>query len=133
MVTGYKIGNLAIDSIASFYRIIIPTILASHDSPSRVAILNGATYQVTAGKTFKCCGVRALGWTEGTAVDWGLRYADNAALTTNPVAIPCNVVNVVAGTFDYPAFFDVPAGKYFGMYGASGFLTESIFCWGYEI
>ena len=96
----------------------------------------GASYQVTAGKTFYITGII---WLKGdVAVNLAhIRYADNAALTTNPVAIGINAPTM-AYTTPIPmisiAGLSAPAGKYVGIFDTSASsITVSVIIIGYEV
>jgi hypothetical protein len=96
-----------------------------------------ANYQVTAGKTYYICGMYIV--SNNTAAHTGLlRYADDAALTTNPVdlafQVPRCTVAFTPGQMPLiPIFGTVPAGKYVGIYNAAAVAwVFSAFLFGYE-
>ena len=96
-----------------------------------------ADYVVTAGKTFYVTGVHIIVLSDATT-NISLRYADNAALTTNPVSMDFNtpkVAAVAAGRYAlWPLFGKTaPAGKYVGMFNATAAACDvDMVIFGYE-
>jgi hypothetical protein len=99
----------------------------------------GANYQVTAGKTFYMTGYLLLAQTVNCALD--IRYADNAALTTNPVILitlrGATLPVVTVGMYDIPVpIFGVsaPAGKYVGIFSVTAADSYPwVWMYGYEV
>lgn len=83
----------------------------------------GANYQVTAGKTFYLTGFQPL-YKSNTSSAMEIRYADDAALTTNPVTMLSILtggagLSIAAGNFSTwtPVFGPAaPASKYVGVF-----------------
>jgi hypothetical protein len=119
----YRIANLTTDVLAGrvFVNIVSgrATLAAGAGKPGQSA---GADYVVPVGKTLTIVGVQIsedAAWTAGAYYE--LRYADDAALTTNPVTLANVAAAVAAGARILPiAGVTVPAGHYVGVFNNTG-------------
>ena len=128
MADVWKIGSLTTDTLTG--RTIIGAI-ATGAAGGHCFQVAGADYVVTAGKTFHITGIVPILVTAGSSLHMYIRYADDAALTTNPVnlfeitdladpvpiMIPCNI--------------SVAAGKYVGIFNSAAVLATAAII-GYE-
>jgi hypothetical protein len=147
MAEAFKIGAYATDTMTGKVVKIIAT--RGFGAVNTGAGVNfyfaGATYQVTAGKTFHCTGFEVLFTDVFTANSYlEVRYGDNAALTTNPVTmfalpVPTGATTVYIGSVVFPVGdVQAPATKYVGVFNNSGTNQAvagaySVMAFGYEV
>lgn len=140
-VTVLRIGGAGVDSLTGIYPIMVTTIMqtALAGAIQGNFLLRAANYAVTAGRTLYITGLtyRVAGSpTAGSYLE--VRYADNAALTTNPVNlfyIPTHDATYQV-TRVIPVAATVAATKYVGVWNPSGtnFTTNiSVTIMGFEV
>lgn len=124
----YKIGAMVTDDLTGKKTILLnrqkAAIAGSTAYPFKKA---GADYTVTAGKTFYPCGmyISADAGIFAAACLPVIRYADDAALTTNPVDMGIGLMGYGTIEVTVPICFPlvgctpVPAGKYIGVFNTS--------------
>jgi hypothetical protein len=131
MVDVYDIGSEHTDTISGKVMLYLYSNIAMTAGTYTCFKKSNADYAVTAGKSFYVRGIMAFGANSGAP--WML-YADNAALTTNPVRLNISGFYTAAAVpLIIPCFYTVPASKYVGLYNPSaGSQTTCVYLIGYE-
>ena len=126
MADAYRIGSFATDTLTGRVALALTTIVfaTTNNGVGYCFKRAAADYAVTAGKNCRITGLMEFGTTPiTTGTFFEIRYADNAALTTNPVTL-CGIPAIaVALTVPYiiPVLqLTAPATKYVGIFNASG-------------
>lgn len=116
MTDVWKIGSLTTNDLTG------KTIITGAASGATVNTgyciqIAGVDYAVTAGKTLTITGIIPIAAMDATTfATFQLRYADNAALTTNPVGLFTISAYFAGGVGVIPCKLSVAAGKYVGIY-----------------
>jgi len=140
MSDAWQLGKMGTDTLTGRSPRVMPTIRATLDTGVGMNFKHaGANYVVTAGKTFYLTGVQINANDYYTATSYyEIRYADNAALTTNPVTMIG--LPSPAAAWQSPVLpivgVSAPAGKYVGIFNNSGVnqanCTGGVTAYGYE-
>jgi len=131
MSEAFKHGNYTTDTTTGKRFIAIDVVYAAIAGNTGVAArLAGVDYVVTVGKVFHVTAIYVMqAAVIAAASNPILRYADNAALTTNPVSMDFGVPKVASPVAlnEIPIYMStvlVPAGKYVGLYNNSATPTS---------
>lgn len=135
MTDAYKFGAIGTDTLTG--KTVKFGMVNIFNSTGAVCFqVGGADYAVAADKTFYLGGFLLEGLTVNKTIE--LRYANNAALTTNPVTI-FTISASVGSTLGpgcmkklLPMYATVPSSKYFGIYTASTGVYTGVYMIGYE-
>lgn len=137
----YAIGAAGLDTLTGVKVIAAYTVMGTALAGAIQGVFQyaGANYAVTAGKTLYITGIwYKIAGSPGANSYLEVRYADNAALTTNPVTLanlPNHDVTYTTATY-IPFCTSVPAQKYVGVWNpsAANFTTNiSVAIIGFEV
>jgi hypothetical protein len=126
MAVVYRIGGATLSSLTGVEGKILGKLVNALNTGagSALQLPSGTDYAVTAGKTLYLTGMifaSGAGGTYSAGSYFELRYADNAALTTNPVTLGLlPMVEASRPLVFLPFFGTVPAAHYIGIFNASG-------------
>lgn len=137
MTEAWQIGGYRTDTLAGKV-VKVGTISVTLNASGASFKVLGVDYQVTAGKTFHVTGIWIVHLQAADATPV-LRYADDAAMTTNPVAMGYQLPGALIEPGYMPAWIPIvgltaPATKYVGLYqalAAARIIVVSII--GYEV
>lgn len=137
MAEKWQIGGYHTDTLTGKAAKVVMFNASLNNSGAPGKVL-GVDYAVTAGKTFYITGILIQALTVNTTT-FNLRYADNVAMTTNPVTIGFDITipaAVVAGNMPniIPLFgLSAAASKYVGFFSAEAAArTLTCIIFGYE-
>jgi hypothetical protein len=132
MTEAWVVGAYRTDVITGKKTLMLPIKGGTLNASGECLQNSGADYAVTAGKTFYVTGILIFAST-AVAHTTRLRYADNAALTTNPVDMGLQLPTAAIVITNLPyiplAFLTgAPATKYVGFYNAAA-VNHSLTGW----
>jgi hypothetical protein len=131
----YKIGTMTTDVLTGRVTVIANSNTTNMLAATAYPAISGlGAYQVTAGKTLHIVTLILASYTNETAgTTCDIRYADDAALVTNPVVLSGVPINAVAAPVILSiGELQVPAAHYFGVYHTLGGGHCNVVFVGYE-
>jgi len=141
MADAFKIGGMGTDVLTGRTIRILATLQGALLAGGKANFqLAGANYQVPGGVSYY---ITAFHLVTGAIANGAgyieIRYADDAALTTNPVTIINGIAMPIAQLTTTPVYpcgqVQAPTGKYVGIWNPSGATTSNsvqAVVWGYE-